>query len=401
MNNLRIDFPLLSHVMHGVPICYLDNASTTQKPRAVIDAIVKAYTTYNANPGRAIYQLAEQATMEYENARKKVADFINADPAEIVFVRGATEGINFIAQGWGAYHLKPGDHIVLSQLEHHSNLVPWQRIAQKTGAELKFIPIMPDGLLDYDNIESIISRQTKIVAITHNSNAIGTSVNLSPIIAAAKKVGARVLVDACQSVPHEKIDVKKMGCDFLVFSGHKMLGPNGSGVLYINATCFDEVQPLLLGGGSVWDVSWHHAKLRDAPEKFEAGTPSLAQAIGLGAAIDYLQEKVPFDQLQKSQAALCAQLIDGLLPHKKVTILGPIDQLRSKGHLVSFVIDGIHPHDVSAYLDQKGICIRAGNFCAQPLMEKLGHESALRASFYCYSQHEDVDRLIDAIVQLI
>lgn len=395
------DFPLLSHLMNGVPICYLDNASTTQKPHMVLDAIVKTYTTFNANPGRGIYELAEQAAVHYHNARKKVAQFINAEFDEVIFVRGATEGLNYIAHGWGNYHLKGGDEIVLSELEHHANLVPWQRVAQQTGAVLKYIPITRTGELEYDAVSSVITKRTKVVAITHSSNAIGTSVNLKPIIAAAKSVGAVTLIDACQSVPHEKIDVKKLGCDFLAFSGHKMLGPTGSGILYINKNYFDLVQPLTLGGGSVFDVDWQDARLRTAPERFEAGTPSLAQAVGLGAAIDYLRAQVSFEELQKKEAALCSLLIDGLLAHKKITILGPVDQLRQTGHLVSFIFDGIHAHDVAEYLNQKGICVRAGNFCAQPLMQKLGHPAAVRASFYCYSREEDVERLLEGLRELV
>ncbi len=401
IDKLRTDFPLLARTMQGMPICYLDSASTSQKPQAVIDAGVKAYTTFNANPGRAIYELAEEATEAYEDARRTVAKFINADPREIVFVRGTTEGINFIAQGWGNKHIKRGDEILLSELEHHANLVPWQRIAEQTGAVLKFIPIIKDGALDYSAIKSVMSKKTKLVAITHSSNAIGTPVNLEPIIQAAKKVKARVLIDAAQSAPHQQIDVKKIGCDFLTFSGHKMLGPTGIGVLYINASCVDEVEPLIFGGGAVFEVDWHHATLREAPAKFEAGTVLLAQAVGLAAAIDYYQKKVPFDALQKHEAALCAQLIDELIKHKKITILGPIKELRSRGHLVTFVIEGIHAHDVAAFLDQRGICVRAGHFCAQPLIKKLGYDAAIRASVHCYSTAEDVDRLVKGIRELL
>lgn len=401
MHNIRKDFPLLAREVHGKPLCYLDSASTSQKPQAVIDAVVKAYTTFNANPGRGIYQLAEQAAMEYEHARAIVARHIHANPDEIVFVRGATEGINVIAQGWGNYHLKRGDEIVLTELEHHANLVPWQRVAQQTEAVLKFIPITKDGSLDYSSIPSIITQRTKLVAVTHNSNAIGTSVDVTPIIAAAKKVHARVLIDAAQSAPHHMIDVTTLGCDFLTFSGHKTLGPTGIGVLYMHASVRDEVQPLTLGGGAVLEVDWHHATLRKAPAKFEAGTVSLAQAIGLGAAITYLQEKVSFDALQKHEAALCAQLIDGLAHHKRITIIGPHEELRRKGHLVTFVVDGIHAHDVAAFLDQRGICVRAGTFCAQPLMKKLGYDGAIRASFHCYSTSQDVDRLLEAVSALV
>ncbi len=362
MNSIKDDFPLLARS----GITYLDSASTTQKPQAVIDAVVQAYTQYNANPGRGIYHLAEEATEQYELARKAVASFIGAKDREIVFVRGATEGLNYIASGWARYHLKKGDSIVTSQLEHHANLLPWQRIAKETGCELKFIPVLFDGMLDMGAVDSLIDTSTKLVAITQTSNAIGTHVDLAPIIARAKKVGARVLVDACQSAPNQQIDLKKMGCDFMAFSGHKMLGPTGIGVLYIAEEVADQVQPLSLGGGCVREVTWHSATLADPPHRFEAGSPSLAQAIGLRAAIEYLKEKVPFDLLKQHEAQMCTQLIDALQAMPKVTIYGPIEQLKKEGHLVTFTVDGIHAHDVSAYLDQKGIAVSAGHFCSQP-----------------------------------
>lgn len=401
MNNIRAHFPILNRTMQKMPLCYLDSASTSQKPQAVIDAIVHTYTTFNANPGRAIYELAEQATQQYEDARRTVAQFINADPREVIFVNGTTEGINTIAHGWAMNHLKSGDEIVLSELEHHANLVPWQKVALKTGAVLQFIPITKDGSLDYTALPSIITKKAKLVAITHSSNALGTSVDLVPIIHAAKKVGAAILVDAAQSAPHQKIDVTALSVDFLTFSGHKMLGPTGSGVLYIHASRLSQVEPLTYGGGAVFEVDWQQATLREAPAKFEAGTVLLAQAVGLAAAINFLKEHVPFDALQKHEAALCARLIDGLSKHKNIKILGSINQLRTKGHLVTFTIEGIHAHDVAAYLDQQGICVRAGHFCAQPLMNKLGFGTAIRASFYCYSTFEDVDRLLEAIKQLL
>ncbi len=397
MKNKKDEFPLLQRLENNVPICYLDSAATTQKPQQVLDAIIKAYTAYNANPGRGIYQLAEQATQQYENARKTVANFIGAKPDEVVFVSGATEGINAIAQGWARYNITAGDEIVLSELEHHSNLLPWQRVAHEVGAHLKFIPILPDGFLDMSVVASLITRKTKLVAITHSSNAIGTPVELQPIVTLAKKVGAKVLVDACQSAPHMPIDVKKIGCDFLVFSGHKMLGPTGIGVLYISSQLHDSVQPFALGGGMVFEVNWHTYSLVKAPHKFEAGTPPFIQAIGLAEAIKYLEQNVPFDDLQAYEAMLCNRLIEGLSQIDSITILGPIDELKKQGHVVTFVVDGVHAHDVAAYLDKQGICVRAGHFCAQPLLKKLGHDAAVRASFYCYTQRQDIDRLIEAM----
>lgn len=393
---VKTDFPLL--VKEN--ITYLDNASTTQKPQQVIDAVVQAYTKYNANPGRGIYQLAEEATKQYEEARTTVARFINADASETIFVRGATEGINYIAHGWARYHIKKGDQILLSQLEHHANLLPWQRVAKETGAELIFIPILKNGMLDMDAVDALLTKRVKLVAITHASNAIGTPVDVAVITQKAHAVGARVLVDACQSVPHKKVDVKKIGCDFLAFSGHKMLGPTGIGGLYIKKEVQDEVQPLCLGGGSVREVTWHSYTLADAPEKFEAGTPSLAQAIGLRAAVEYLQRHVPFEQLQKHESGLTAYVIDALEKMDHITLYGPLDVLKKQGHLITFTVDGIHAHDVSAYLDQKNICVRAGHFCAQPLANLLGYDAAVRASFYGYTQFADVEKLVAVLKEL-
>ncbi len=399
MKNLKSEFPLLSQTKHDTPLCYLDSAATSQKPQQVIDAIVHAYTTYNANPNRGIYALSEQATQQYEDARERVARFIGAQSHETIFTSGATAGINAIAQGWARYHIKAGDEILLSELEHHSNMLPWLRVAQEVGAVVKYIPITSNGLLAMDQLSSLLTNRTNLVAITQSSNAIGTPVDLQPIIEHAKQVGARVLVDACQSVPHMPINVKTMGCDFLVFSGHKMLGPTGVGVLYINEAIQDDVQPFMLGGGSVFDVDWHRYTLQKAPQKFEAGTPPFIQAMGLAAACDYLQQ-IPFSELHAYEAGLCRRFIEGLLQIDFVSILGPIDALQQSGHLVTFVVDGFHAHDVAAYLDQQGICVRAGHFCAQPLFKKLGYDAAVRASFYCYTQEQDIDRLIDALKQL-
>lgn len=393
MKERKKDFPLLmSH-----KISYLDNASTTQKPQQVIDAVTRAYTQLNANPGRGIYDLAEKATQAYEDARNAVATFIGAEPSETVFVRGATEGINYVADGWARYHVKKGDTIVLSQLEHHANVLPWQRVAKETGAELVFIPLLKTGMLDMDAAQRLITNSVKLVAITHESNAIGTPVDVTAITRMAHAVGARVLVDACQSVPHKKVDVKKIGCDFLVFSGHKMVGPTGIGVLYIAKELQDEVQPLCLGGGTVREVTWESYTLADAPEKFEAGSPSLAQAIGLHAAIEYLTKYVPFDQLRRHEAELTAYVINELQKIPHVTLYGPLDVLKQQGHLVTFTIEGMHAHDVAAYLNTKHVAVRAGHFCAQPLARLLGYDAAVRASFYYYTQREDVESLISAV----
>ena len=396
MKKLINDFPLLRN-----KICYLDNASTSQKPREVLDAVMQFYCNQNANVGRGVYPLAEEATTLYEGARNIVAHHINAKPHEIIFTKNGTEGINLVAIAWAYELLKKGDEIVLSELEHHSNLAPWQWVAKKTGAVIKYIPIDQQGRLMMDRLDALITSRTKLVAITQSSNAIGTLVDIELIIKKAHAVGACVLVDACQTVPHQKIDVKKMGADFLVFTGHKMLAPTGIGVLYINEKLHEAVHPFMRGGGTVYEAEWEETSYLKSPHKFEGGTPPIAQAIGLGAAINYLNKTISFDELRAHEAKLCAQLIDGLAKHKRINILGPIEQLKKEGHLVSFTIDGIHAHDVSALLGARGICVRSGHFCAQPLLAKLGVQSAVRASFYLYNTSDDVEQLLEGVARLL
>jgi cysteine desulfurase / selenocysteine lyase len=398
---LRADFPILSQKINGYPLVACDNASTTHKPQSVIDALVSFYTTTNANIYRGVHLFAEQATQLYENARTKVANFIGAEKSEIVFTRGCTSGINFVVATWGEMNINPGDEIVMTELEHHANLLPWQRLAQKKGAILKFIPIFPNGLLDLSSLDFIITNKTKMVSVIHVSNAVGTHVDIAAIIARAKEVGARVLVDAAQSVPHQRINVHEMQCDFLVFSGHKLLGPTGIGVLYIAKELHAQLPPYEVGGGMVEDVTYNSVIWRTAPQKFEAGTPPIAQAIGLGAAIDYLQRTINFDELMQYEAQLCARLIDGLSKIKQVQILGPTEELIKNGHLVSFLVEGYHSHDVAMFLDSRGISVRAGNHCAQPFARKLGYDASVRVSFYFYNTFEDVDRIIEAVVFLV
>ncbi len=398
MKDIRADFPLLKR---NADIVYFDNASTTQKPQQVLDALMRVYAEHYANTGRAIYSLAEQATEHYESARAQIAQWINASTKETIFVRGATEGINAIATGWALNNLKAGDEIVLTELEHHANLVPWQRVAQLTGASLRFIPIMSNGELDMAAAEKMIHKKTRLVATTHISNAIGTRVDIDTITALAKHVGAKVLIDACQSAPHERVDVKKIGCDFLTFSGHKMLGPTGSGVLYISESVQDEVQPFCLGGGSVRNVRWDFYELASAPHKFEAGTVSLAQAVGLSEAIRYLKTYVPFDALRAHTAQLSSFLINELLKMPGVTVYGPLSHLKDDGFIVTFAVKKYHAHDIAAFLNTHGICVRAGNFCAQPLAHKLGYDAAIRVSFYCYNSLNDVVKLVDVMKQIL
>jgi cysteine desulfurase / selenocysteine lyase len=401
MDHLRSHFPILSHGMQGHQLCYLDNASTSQKPFQVIDSLVDFYSKNNANIHRGIYDLAEHATMLYEQARDKVAAFIGADHDEIIFTKGTTEGINFIADSWAIRQLKAGDEIVTTELEHHANFLPWQRITERVGAQLRVIPVTQDGLLDMNQLDSLINHKTKLVALSHVSNALGTHVDVVSIIKKAHAIGALVLVDAAQSAPHQRIDVHAMNADFLVFSGHKMLGPTGIGVLYIKKELHARVDPYQLGGGMVFSVNVKQATWAKSPQKFEAGTPPIAQAVGLGSAIDYLMAHIDFEKLRIHEATLCTRLIDGLSLHKQVRILGPQEQLKKQGHMVSFTIDGYHAHDVAALLSEDGICVRAGHHCAQPLALKMEIDASVRASFYLYNTHEEVDRLLAAIDELI
>lgn len=398
---LRADFPILQQKVNGNPLIACDNASTSHKPQSVIDAMVQFYTTTNANIYRGIHLFAEQATQQYEDARKKVANFIGAYPEEVIFTRGCTSGINFVAATWADTHIQAGDEIVVTELEHHANLVPWQRLAEKKGAILKFIPIFPDGSVDLSCLDSIITNKTKMVCVIHVSNAVGTHVDIATIIQRAHAVGARVLIDAAQSVPHQRINVRELDCDFLVFSGHKILGPTGIGVLYIKKELHDDVPPYEVGGGMVENVDCTGATWAAAPQKFEAGTPPIAQAIGLGAAVDYLQTHINFDELIAYEAQLCARLIDGLSEIKNVKILGPISELKQKGHVVSFLVDGYHSHDVAAFLDSRGISVRAGHHCAQPFAKKLGYDASVRVSFYFYNTPEEVDVIIAAVHELV
>jgi cysteine desulfurase/selenocysteine lyase len=397
----RADFPILKQTINGKPLCYLDNAATSQKPQSVIDAVVNFYTTTNSNIYRGAHFFSEQATMLYEQARAGVAQFIRArDTSEIIFTRGCTEGINFVATAWAMKHINPGDEIVITGLEHHANMVPWQNVAAARNAILKVIPVHPDGSLIIDNLDSIITEKTKLLACIHVSNALGTHVPVERLIMHAKQVGAYVLIDAAQSVGHQKVNVVDLDCDFLVFSGHKMLAPTGIGVLYIRQELHDIVDPYQFGGGMVFEVDYQKASYLKSPQKFEAGTPPIAQVIGLGAAVNYLQQ-IDFEQLRAHEAQLCAQLIDGLASIDRVRMLGPLDQLKKQGHLVSFVVEGIHAHDVAAYLSQEGICVRAGDYCTQPLFKKMHLSGSVRASFYLYNTAQEIDRLLVAVDQLI
>lgn len=400
MKDIKKDFPLLNKKINNHSLIYFDSAATSQKPRQVIDAVTHFYESQNSTIHRAVYAFGEQATTLYEQARNTVAEFINADVHEIVFTKGATESINAVATGWALDHLKHGDEILLTQMEHHANLLPWQQVAKRNGVVLKFIPVLSDGTLDLSSLDELITKKTKLVSCVHVSNALGTHNDIETIIKKAHIVGAKVLIDAAQSIAHQKIDVKKINCDFLVFSGHKIVGPTGIGVLYIKKDLHDQMQPYEFGGGMVYEVDYTTASWLKAPHKFEAGTPPIAQAIGLGAAITYIQKNIDFEQLKNHESKLCAVLINGLQKNNKITILGPIEQLKTQGHLVSFVVEGMHAHDVATYLSNYGICVRAGHHCAQPLAKLMGIQASVRASFYAYNTLEEVEKFLEVITLL-
>lgn len=394
--NIRAQFPFFQH---NPNLIYLDTAASAQKPQQVLDAMQEFYLHDYANVHRAIYQLAERATMQFDEARGKVAKFLNAKKNEIVFTRGTTDGINFVASAWAANNLKKGDVIVISALEHHSNLLPWQVVCNKTGAELRVIKLLPTGMLDMAHAEQCIDKHVKLVAIAHTSNVLGTAIDVTAIAKMAHAVGAKILVDAAQSVVHQLINVKDLDCDFLAFSGHKMYGPSGIGVLFIKEEVHDQVEPYQYGGGMVFNADYHHATWRPAPEKFEAGTPSMTEAIGLGAAIDFLNQ-LDRGAIEKHESALCRQAIEGLQKLPKIKIIGPVEELKKHGSLVTFMVDGMHAHDVAAYLDQYNICVRAGHNCAQPLAKQLGLDAAVRASFGMYNTVEEVSLLLDKLSRL-
>lgn len=392
----RSHFPQLKRTVNNSPLAFLDNAATTLKPYGVLEAMEQFYRHSYAPVHRGIYTLAEEATQAYEDARVAVARFINAHPEEIIFTRGTTESINAAASMWAKNHLQAGDEIAVTALEHHANLLPWQRIAEQRGARLVILPITHDGMLDMQQAGQLIGPHTKLVAACMTSNAIGTHVDVKTLAQLAHAFGAHMFVDAAQAVPHQVIDVHELDCDFLAFSGHKMLGPTGIGVLYVRRELQECLEPYQLGGGMVLHASHTSATWAKPPVCFEAGTPPIVEAVGLTVAITYL-EKINFNHLRQHEAALCAHLIDGLQALGGVRILGPIEYLKKHGHVVSFVIPGMHAHDVAAAADQVGICVRAGSLCAQPLLHDLGCESVVRASFYGYNTIEEVERLLGVV----
>jgi cysteine desulfurase/selenocysteine lyase len=396
VEKIREDFPIFKRKVHGKPLIYFDNAATTQKPIQVINAIKEYYESYNANIHRAIHTLSEEATQRYEEAREKVRKFINArSTKEIIFVRNATEAINLVMYAWGLNNLKESDEIISTVMEHHSNIVPWQFLRDKIGVKLKFIDINSQGFLKLDELENILSKNTKLITVTHASNVLGTINPIEAIGKIAHDNGSLILVDGAQSVPHMPIDVKKLDCDFLVFSGHKMLGPMGIGVLYCKEEILENIQPFLYGGDMIKYVTLEKAVWNDLPLKFEAGTSNVEGAIGLGAAIDYLN-KIGMEDIRKHEIELTKYAIDKLSSLPNLDIYGP-KKAEERGGVIAFNVRNVHSHDVAQILDEDGIAIRSGHHCAMPLHQKLGIESSARISFYLYNMKEEIDNFIEAL----
>ena len=400
VTKVRKDFPIFERTIRdGKKLVYLDSGATSQKPLSVIEAESNFYKFTNAAVHRGAHQLAEEATDAYEGARLKVANFLGAKEEEIVFTKNATESLNLVAYAMGnaqpgsRFALTSKDQIVVTEMEHHANLIPWQQLAARTGAELKWFEVTPEGRLDLSAINSIITENTKVVALTHQSNVLGTINPLEAITARAHEVGAVVVLDACQSVPHMPIDVKKLNVDFLAFSGHKALGPTGVGVLW--SSVFEELPPFLFGGSMIETVTMTSATWAPAPRKFEAGVPNMAQAVGLGAALDYLTE-VGMQSIFDHEVELTGYLINGLLQIPELSIVGPLNT-EARGGSVSFTVGHIHPHDLGQYLDSQGVAVRTGHHCAWPLTRKLGVPATTRASLYLYNDESDCDALFAAI----
>ncbi len=393
---LRNDFPIFKKKINGKELVYLDNASTTQKPYSVIDSITDFYTNYNSNIHRAVYQLAEEATELYEQSRKKIANFINVRPEEIVFTRNTTESINLIAHSWARSNLKKDDGIALTELEHHSNIVPWQILCQEIGTRLEYVGIDENGFLDLEHmIELISSKKVKLISLSHMSNVLGTIVPIERIIKIAHEHGIPVIVDGAQSVPHMPVNVKNMDCDFLVFSAHKMLGPTGVGVLYAKKEFLENMRPFMGGGDMIKEVFKFHTNYNEVPYKFEAGTPNIADVVGFGAAIDYL-EKIGMENIRRHEISLTEYALDSILSLKYVTVYGPRDP-KYRGGVISFNIADIHPHDLATIMNDYGIAIRSGHHCAQVLMQRLDVPATSRASFYIYNTKEEIDKFVNAI----
>ena len=396
---LRREFPILARVVNDKPLAYLDNAASSQKPEAVLQTLDSYYRRYNANVHRGVHTLSEEATAAYEGARLRIARFLNApSDKQIIFTRGTTEGINLVAHSWGRANLKPGDEVLITEMEHHSNIVPWQILAEQIGFTLRYIPITAEGLLDLSELDTLVNSRTKLVSFIHISNVLGTINPVATLVAAARRVGARVLLDGAQSVPHMPIDVQALDVDFLVFSGHKMCGPTGIGVLYGKRDVLEAMPPWMGGGDMIREVKMSGSKWNTLPYKFEAGTPAIAEVIGLGAAVDYLNQ-VGLEWIHAQEQALVAYAHTQLSQVEGLHILGP--GVGQRAGLVAFSLADIHPHDLAAILDQQGVAVRAGHHCAQPIHDRLGIVASARASFYFYNTPAEIDRLVEGLEKAV
>jgi len=395
LTQIRADFPILQRQVHDKPLVYLDNAASSQKPEAVLQVLDAYYRRYNSNVHRGVHTLSEEATMAYEGARTKVAKFINAKSTkEIIFTRGTTEGINLVAQSWGRATLKPGDEVLITEMEHHSNIVPWQILRDELGFTLRYLPITDEGLLDLSQLDQLLNERTKLLSFVHASNVLGTINPVATLVAAARAVGAKILLDGAQSVPHMPVDLQALDVDFFVCSSHKMCGPTGVGVLYGKRELLDAMPPFMGGGDMIREVRMSGSKWNDLPYKFEAGTPAIAEVIGLGAAVDYLTA-VGMDWIHEHEQQLTRYAHERLRDVDGLRILGPGPEAR--GGLVAFALNDVHPHDISAVLDQAGIAIRAGHHCAQPVHDHYELVASARASFYLYNTRAEVDQLVAAL----
>jgi len=391
---IRRDFPVLTRRIHNRPLAYLDSAASSQKPLAVIEAVSRYYATTHANIHRGVYTLSEEASLAYEQAHDRVSRFLHADFEEVVFTKNTTEALNLVAYAWGLHNLQAGDEVVLSQLEHHSNIVPWQQIARHTGAIVRYIRVTTQGKLDMEHAATLLGPRTKIVSVAHVSNVLGTINPVYELGQMAHAQGAILCVDGAQSIPHMAVDMRALDCDFFAFSGHKMLGPTGIGGLYGKRALLEKMEPFLAGGGMISEVTFEGASWNDLPWKFEAGTPPIAEGIGLGAATAYLQQ-VGMAAVQAHEHMLVSYALEQMQQVHDLELYGP--EADARGGVVSFNLQGIHPHDMASILDQYGVAIRAGHHCAMPLMHVLGVNGTCRASFYMYNTFDEIDTLIEAV----
>ncbi|MFZ2487028.1 MAG: cysteine desulfurase [Anaerolineae bacterium] len=392
---LRADFPALQREVHNQPLAYLDNAATSQKPLSVLQAMDDYYRRHNANVHRGVHTLSEEATALYEGARGRIARFINAASSkQVIFTRNATEAVNLVAYSWGLNTLRPGDEVLITQMEHHANIVPWQLIADRTGATLRYVPVTPEGMLRLDLLDELLTERTRLFAFTAMSNVLGTINPAAELVQRAHAVGALALVDGAQSVPHLPVDVQALDGDFLVFSSHKMCGPTGIGVLYGRRELLEAMPPFMGGGDMIREVRLERSRWNSLPWKFEAGTPAIAEAIGLGAAVDYLTN-LGMDWVQRREHELVAYAMQQMSRVEGLRILGP--DATARGGAVAFTLGNVHPHDIAAILDAEGIAIRAGHHCAQPIHDFYDIPASARASFYFYNTFEEIDRLVAAL----